>query len=200
MNDVIDSHDEAKKFAEIALEMKKANDEGRFQDELELNEKLPKTSESYWYNRGNILSYLERTEESIDCYKKAIKIADSYVKAWYRLGQRYFEMGKFDDAIQAFVNTSVLENEGGQNEWNTAATFHYMLCLSHIYLQKPPGKRSDELGMKILDQIRKLRPIIDKDNSLDETEFLNYCMENFGEILTKLEPGILFEARTKDSI
>ena len=200
MNDVIDSHDEAKKFAEIALEMKKANDEGRFQDELELNEKLPKTSESYWYNRGNILSYLERTEESIDCYKKAIKIADSYVKAWYRLGQRYFEMGKFDDAIQAFVNTSVLENEGGQNEWNSAATFQYMLCLSHIYLQKPPGERSDELGMKILDQIRKLRPIIDKDNSLDETEFLNYCSENFHEILTKLEPGIVFEARTKDSI
>ena len=34
----------AKKNAELVLEMLKANDEGRFQDELELNEKFDKTA------------------------------------------------------------------------------------------------------------------------------------------------------------
>jgi len=96
----------------------------QFGEALEFHEKnFNKSNEGFWYTRGNILTNLNRREESMKCYLKALEIKDTYIKAWFRLGTRYFEFGHFRKACDAFVKTSTLERKIGENEWNTLSTF-----------------------------------------------------------------------------
>jgi len=171
---------------------------GKFEEALEFHEKNYKKEddEAFWYTRGNLLTALQRLEEAINCYIKAIQIKDTYIKAWFRLGQRFFEFGKYSEAREAFTKTSHLENKIDENEWNTIATFYYMLAL-HLEFEKT---KNEKLKEKIPNEIRKLRSVIDEVKNSTDEEFLKYCTDNFHKIVNELEPKIVAEIRHPESI
>ncbi len=169
--------------------------EKKYDEALALHEKYPRKKEGYWYTKGNILTNLNRPEEALNCYQRAIEIKDTYIKAWFRLGQKYFEFGFFRKARNAFVKTSMLEGKIGEIEWNTLATFYYMMSLYLEYQET----NDEEVGNKIPNQIRKLRKVIDLDPNASHDEFLNYCEKNFQTIVDDLEPNVVVEFRHPES-
>lgn len=190
-------HNTSPEKLESTTELAKMFLEKKYDEALVLHEKLfDENSEADWYTRGNILSNLNRRKEALDCYLKAIELKDTYIKAWFRLGQRYFEFENFKEARNAFVKVSSLEQKIGENEWNTLATFYYMMSLYMEYL----NTKNEEIRKKIPIEIRKLSEIIDTDKNLTEDGFLDYCVKNFQTILDKLEPKVVAEFRHPESI
>jgi len=189
--------DKFKKNEEPFIEFLKLTQAKKFNEALEFHEKnFDKNNEGYWYTRGNLFSNLNRPKDSLECYFKATQLKDTYVKAWFRLGQRLFEFGRFKEAREAFVKASMIEQKTEQNEWNTIATFYYMMAL---YLEYQNTK-DEKIKEKIPNEIRKLREAIEIDKNATDEDFLNYCDKNFQEILDKLEPKVVAEFRHPESI
>lgn len=191
---------------EASLETLKLIQAKKYDEALVLHEKFfDQDSEADWYSKGNLLTNLNRQKEAIDCYLKAIELKDTYIKAWFRLGQRYFEFQHYTEARNAMVKVSMMEQKIGENEWNTLATFYYMMSLYLEYI----NTKNEEIKEKIPDQIRKLRKIIANamptqtkrivQNATDDY-FLEFCEKNFQDILNKLEPNVIFEARHDKSV
>jgi len=187
------SADEEKPYNKI-LNLMQAK---KWTEALALNEKFfDKNSEADWYSRGNLLTNLDRRKEAIDCYQKAIDLKDTYIKAWFRLGQRYFEFGNFKEARDALVQASVLEQKIGENEWNTLTTFYYMMALHFDFL----NTKNEKIRENIPNEIRKLRKVIEVDKNISDEKFLVYCSDNFQKIIVKLEPEIVADFRHPESI
>lgn len=190
-----------KKF-ESTIELINLIQEKKYIEALALHEKyFDGNNSADLYTKGNILLNLNRHREALDCYLKAIEIKDTYIKAWFRLGQTYFEFGNFEEARSAFIQVSALERKIGENEWNTLATFYYMMSLYMEYL----NTKDEEIKEKLPNEIRKLRDIIDVENGVDicpctDDEFLDYCKGHFQDIVAKFTPNVVVEFRHKKSI
>ena len=55
-----------------------------------------------WFNKGNSLSQLERHEEAIGCYDKAIRIDPENYNAWYNKGNSLAELERHKEAIECY--------------------------------------------------------------------------------------------------
>ena len=55
-----------------------------------------------WNGKGNALIILNKYDEAINPYDKAIKINPYNSKAWYNKGVSLSKLGKFDKAIKAY--------------------------------------------------------------------------------------------------
>ncbi|MCG9893438.1 MAG: tetratricopeptide repeat protein, partial [Thermosynechococcaceae cyanobacterium MS004] len=55
-----------------------------------------------WYNRGNALFQLGRTEEAIASYDKTIKFKPDDYEAWYNRGVALFQLGRTEEAITSY--------------------------------------------------------------------------------------------------
>lgn len=53
-------------------------------------------------NKGVALDNLDRTDEALDCYDKALNINPRYADAWYNKGTALYNLGRADEAILAF--------------------------------------------------------------------------------------------------
>ncbi|MBD2047932.1 tetratricopeptide repeat protein [Coleofasciculus sp. FACHB-64] len=54
------------------------------------------------YNRGKTFSELNRNEEALNAYDKALKIRPEYLEAWNGRGQILFNLNKYKEAIEAY--------------------------------------------------------------------------------------------------
>ena len=69
-----------------------------------------------WNAKGNILSELERTEEALDCYDKALELClditpDSAM--WNRKGNALMELGRYDEALKCY--NEALKHDSGND-------------------------------------------------------------------------------------
>jgi tetratricopeptide (TPR) repeat protein len=69
-----------------------------------------------WFNKGNALDSLERYQEAIECFDKAIEIdaKDVFAYAWNNKGNALYDSQKYEDAIKCYdkaleVNKNLLE-------------------------------------------------------------------------------------------
>ena len=55
-----------------------------------------------WFNKGNALQGLDKYNEAMQAYDKAIEIDPNYVDAWFNKGTLLGKLGKNEDAKKCF--------------------------------------------------------------------------------------------------
>ena len=159
-----------------------------YEKALELHEKIfDQDHAEDWYSKGNLLGNLKKFQKASACYLKAIDMDENYIKAWYRLSQIYFAVGKYELARLGFSKVCTVENNAKDFQWHNASLLYIMLCWYNIY----------ESSRKGLDQLENLIHVTNKivDVGLVGSEYVRYCFENLSEILDKLEPKTVAEFR-----
>jgi tetratricopeptide (TPR) repeat protein len=154
---------------------------------------------SHWYNKGNALRYLQRFDEAIDCFDKALFLDTHYIKAWYRKGQTLFYRGNFRDALISFGNVVQLDKKY-LSGWGIAAKFYIMMALHREYsLLVKENEMTREFENYEREWVDHLYFLLHDELTLHDggkiipeeiipEEFLDYCAEYFEEILDILEP------------
>lgn len=56
----------------------------------------------HWKTKGNQAHYERRYGDAANAYKKAVRYQPGYADAWFNLGHTYINLGKPDEAIDAF--------------------------------------------------------------------------------------------------
>ena len=69
-----------------------------------------------WVAKGNSLSQLERHEEAIECYDKAIRIDPEDSDAWYNKGNSLAELKRHEEAIECY-NVAIRLNPEDYGAW-----------------------------------------------------------------------------------
>lgn len=195
----------------------------KYDDALKLLESFfDNHSEADWYTKGNLLNNLGKNEDALDCYDEALFIDTHYVKSWYRKGAILFEHAFFFQAARCFENVIELERNSKEDGWSNAAGFNllycYLLCKKDI---ESEGKISEEMDYELKSSLYEfVRKKIGELRSYYATNvFVNYSVsppdalrlpiavienneslidwmeESFIEVLNKLEPSIVLEAR-----
>jgi tetratricopeptide (TPR) repeat protein len=59
--------------------------------------------ERAFFNKGTVLSQLDKRKEAIAAYKAAVALNDYYYEAWYNLGLLYYQKGSLSAAKKAFL-------------------------------------------------------------------------------------------------
>jgi tetratricopeptide (TPR) repeat protein len=85
---------------------------------------------THWFNKGDLLLNLDRYNESIEAYNRAIKLNQSYAAAWSRKGDALDSQKKYEEAIQAydamvFIDGSdiiAIDSNGAEIDRGTAGT------------------------------------------------------------------------------
>jgi len=64
-----------------------------------------------WYNKGNVLSDLERYDEAIDAYDKALEMKKESHEAWNNKGAVLSDLERLDEAINAYDKALELKKD-----------------------------------------------------------------------------------------
>lgn len=74
-----------------------------------LDQIFDKKNEGDWYTKGNILSNMNKYEDALKCYEKALTINPKHIKSWYRKGWAFGALKQPDKAIACFEKVLVIE-------------------------------------------------------------------------------------------
>ncbi len=98
----------------------------------------PDAPESY-YNAASALANTGRLESAVEALEQALKTADAELttKAYYNLGNVYFDMAQYDKAIEAY--REVLLRQPNDED----ARYNYELALSRLPSPTPEDQSSD---------------------------------------------------------
>ena len=66
--------------------------------------------EFVFYNKGVLLTDMNRTEEALECYNKVLEIEPDDADALYNKGTILNELGKNDEAEECFAKVNELES------------------------------------------------------------------------------------------
>lgn len=193
-----------------------------FKEALKVLESVfDKKSASDWYSKGNILLNLQKSEEALKCYDEALFLDTHYIKAWYHKGHVLLSMNKDMDSAKCFENIVELEGGGNTGRRLTGWGFPALFCCMIAWISANnelvnKGKSSKEVyettGLWV-DKCRSLltrpQPIYEDDNGnlkyvtlaspeLNETQFVDYCVDNFHKILDAIEPQVLLELKSSE--
>lgn len=187
---------------DVTSKMVIALNEGNY---LEAFEKLKsifnKENDSHWYNAGNILYNLDKENEALQCYDKAIFLNTHYIKAWYRKACLLFIRQDYNSAVKAFDNVISLDPDN-MASWGHAALLNSMLCCVFLHNSAiSGGKGTKELSEITRKKIEYTQKILDNKrikrddgsyqriipDSLNINDFVDYCYENRNELLDLLE-------------
>ena len=185
---------------ETSLKMIKCIEKEQYAEFLQIIEdNFNAGNPSHWYNKGNALRNLQRFNEAVDCFNKALFLDTHYIKAWYRKGQTLFYQGNYRDALISFGNVVQLDKKY-QSGWGIAAKFYIMMTLSREYSclikEKKMTQEFENYGLEWIHHLYFLlhdelsinneRKIVPEE--ITPEEFLDYCYVHFEEILIILEP------------
>ncbi len=188
--------------------------EKKFKEALnELERYFDERNPADWYTKGNIFTNLKRIKEAIKCYDECLFLDTHYIKAWYRKGWRFFGEGDYEKAVLCFENVIKLEESKNKKErmirddWLISAMFSCMISLILInnkLIEK--GKPSEKISKRAHDLINEFYPyftcpvLLQKDKivsfnlwHLNETQFVDYCLQNIDKILDIFEPPLIAE-------
>ena len=141
---------------------------------LQINEK-DRTGQD-WLLLGNVMADSLRMEDAVYMYQKAIEKDKKCYRAYYNLGNYYFERGENDKALENYTKASKISNENPyiyynmgcvnikQSNWSKAKNnfnkaimfnskvpeFHYNLAYVYKQLKK------DKMAQTYLDNYNKL--------------------------------------------
>lgn len=141
---------------------------------LQINEK-DRTGQD-WLLLGNVMADSLRMEDAVYMYKKAIEADKKCYRAYYNLGNYYFERGQYQEALDNYTKASKIKEENPyiyynmgcvnikQKNWYKAKTnfnkaimfnskvpeFHYNLAYVYKQLKK------DNMAQTYLDNYNKL--------------------------------------------
>ncbi|MHC5757298.1 tetratricopeptide repeat protein [Nostoc sp.] len=76
-----------------------------------------------WYNRGNALRNLGRTEEAIASYDQALKFKPDYHQAWYNRGNALDDLGRTEEAIASYDQALKFKPDYHQAWYNKACCY-----------------------------------------------------------------------------
>jgi len=189
---------------EELIEYRKLFEAGKFQEALDLLEKrFDKNSAADWYTKGNALYNLERLQESLDCYEKAIERVPDYTKAWYRAGQTLMTLKEYPKARECFSTVANKEREKKTEDkegWESASLFGFMLTYIYEHNQgQKDNSNTKEFTAEANGVIKGMysqlyeKDVIPKFDQIND--FIDYIDNNMVEIFNKLEPNIIFEVR-----
>ena len=85
----------------------------------------------------------EEDSDTIDSYKKAIKIDPDYAGAHYNLGDAYDDLGKYEEAIESYKQAIRIDPDD--------ATAHYGLGVTYIILRDKSSALKQHKILKKLD-------------------------------------------------
>ncbi len=94
--------------------------------------KLKPEDHEVWNAKGNILSELERTEEALACYEKALELCleeTPDANMWNRKGNALMELERFEEALGCYEEALKLENNNDTFVCNKGVAF---LELNHF--------------------------------------------------------------------
>lgn len=201
-----DSDEFDKEHAEYITNLALCMIQKKYDEGLKLLEShFNKNSPADWYNKGNFLGNLKRDEEAVQCYDEAIKMDNQYIKAWYRKANALLTLKRYLEAVPCYEKVIELEQkkdpENKDDKWSHASAFYCMIAYIYerdrcIFLKKPvpveiiEGKYFWEEKTRKLLEYNHIIPKLDT-----ETQFVNYCVEHFKDILDKLEPNVVVEFR-----
>lgn len=141
---------------------------------LQINEK-DRTAQD-WLLLGNVMADSLKMEDAVYMYKKAIQKDKKCFKAYYNLGNYYFDHGKYDEAMENYTKAYKLKPENPYICYNIGCTalklndltkaklyfykaimydsnvpeFHYNLAYAYKQLKK------DKLAQQYIDNYNKL--------------------------------------------
>jgi Ca-activated chloride channel homolog len=98
----------------------------------------PDAPESY-YNAASALANTGRLESAVEALEQALKTADAELttKAYYNLGNVYFDMAQYDKAIEAYREVLLRQPD------DEDARHNYELALSRLPTQTPEDQSPD---------------------------------------------------------
>ena len=70
-----------------------------------------------WYNKGMVLEKMERYNESLEAYRKAIDLDGDLDRAWYRQGHVLLIVQRFDESL-ASLDKAIEFNSENAEAWN----------------------------------------------------------------------------------
>jgi tetratricopeptide (TPR) repeat protein len=163
-----------------------------------LEKNFDKNSEMDWYDKGNALSQLNRADEALKCYAKAVAIDPLYSKAWYRKGYVHFYRREYSHAFNSFAFCMNAEEEKERvgkivdHPWKLAAAFSATLTLLAERDQSTWDQLVNLLSFVytiLLDEniiTKEAMPI----TSIPDGRFADFLMLNRKEIFRKLQPDV----------
>ena len=83
-------------------------------------------SHQAWYNRGISLAGLDRREEAIESYDKAIAINPDYHQAWSNRGLSLLYVKRFEEAIESFDKALEINPDDASTIYNKACCLSLM--------------------------------------------------------------------------
>lgn len=92
---------------------------------------LFRRKEIKWYNQGNKLRKLQRYEEAIASYERAIEIKSDYYEAWYYRSYLLYKLQRYEEAITSYDKVIQLNPEEADAWYNRGLILET--------LQKPEG-------------------------------------------------------------
>jgi tetratricopeptide (TPR) repeat protein len=79
-----------------------------------------------WNNKGLALDDLNKYDEAIKAFDKAIEINPQYSLAWYNKGRALYKLNKYDEAIKAY-DKAIEINPQNSDAWsNKGAVLVYL--------------------------------------------------------------------------
>ena len=102
---------------------------GKFDSALQCYDKIFEINPEdpdVWNAKGNILSELERTEEALYCYEKALELCleePPDAAMWNRKGNALMELGRFEEALHCYDEALSMENENDAFICNKGVAF-----------------------------------------------------------------------------
>ena len=172
------------------IKILKLHEEGKHEECLAFHDKIfPDKSDAY-YHKGNYLGMLERFDEALESYRKAIKLDEKYIKAHYQIGILMFCHEIFLKANDAFRKVIQLEVESSLFEWTGACAYHLILCSNYQYQDSKDPRLLDEIDI----YIAYLQSHFKFDNGDMQQGMQEGTMEffkkNYLDILDLLEPNM----------
>jgi len=198
-----------KKGDEHIVSLVKLMTEKKYEEALKLHEPFHKEENpADWYTKGYLLGNLNKIEECIECYDKAISLDPEYVKAWYRKGHYLLKLKKFLESAKCFEKVMDIEEQnvdkGKREQWAGAAVYSLMVAYVSEYNRLVTEKQLT-LRIKASTNLwkekcynffmeNKLIP-----ESSQDSEFLENSIQNFDNLLNYLEPSLEAEYKVKFS-
>lgn len=87
------------------------------------------TTAKDWFDKGTSLQKEVKYQDAVTAYKKAVELLPAFSEAWHQLGWCYNELGRFNDAIDAFKKEEL-------NNPKDPASTHFEIGFAYQGLEK----------------------------------------------------------------
>lgn len=143
--------------------------------------------EEAWNNLGIAYGRLERYEDAISAYKKAVEIKPDKHEAWNNLGSTFAKLKKYDEAIEAYVKAMEINPED-HDTWQNLCAVH-LISFGKDTLAKRGNFDSTKLrqALECLPHIKEKKEIYELFGTISRFLLEEKKIDGIKGILTEIE-------------